>query len=86
MRWPDGLAEQVDKVAGPRGRSGFVVAAVQAALNGPAVPAAAEPPKREVSSGPVPRVRDDKCPEGFKPRPANPERCFNCGRHAAFHR
>jgi hypothetical protein len=67
-------------------RSGFVVAAVQAALDGAAAPPVAEPPQQETGPRAAPPVLNDKCPEGFKPRPGNSQRCFNCGRHAAFHR
>lgn len=58
MRRPEGLAEQVDAVAGERGRSGFVVAAVQAALNGERVLPGADKPKPQAVAGAAPRVGD----------------------------
>lgn len=81
MRWPVGLAEQVEKVAGPRGRSGFVVAAVQAALNGAAVPAVVETPASEASSATVRHA----CGH-FTTRPGNALRCFHCGERLRDHR
>jgi hypothetical protein len=50
MRWPEGLAEQVDAAAGERGRSGFVVAA----LNGERVLPVADKPKPQAVAGAAP--------------------------------
>jgi hypothetical protein len=81
MRWPEGLTEQVDAVAGPGGRTEFVVAAVYAALERDAVPSVGEPPKQETS----PSTAQPRACESFKPRPGNALRCFTCGERYGDH-
>lgn len=59
MRWPAWLVAAVDEVAGPRGRSRFVVAAVQQALvsgNGKAPCAVVSPPEGLVSAAASPAL------------------------------
>jgi hypothetical protein len=89
MRWPEGLAEQVDAVAGSGGRSGFVVAAVQAALDRAAVPAVAELPKAQAVAGTAPRVGDAcrRCGSSTE-YAADPRRTLTCtcGHRFAEHR
>jgi hypothetical protein len=89
MRWPEGLTEQVDAVAGPGGRTEFVVAAVYAALDGTPGPAVVEPPKREpapdLSSAAEVAVPPVRACGSFKPRPGNALRCFTCGQRKGDH-
>jgi hypothetical protein len=81
MRWPEGLAERVDVVAGPGGRTDFVVAAVYAALDGTPASVVVEAPKVEATSGTEPSGACDS----FKPRPGNALRCFTCGQRLGDH-
>ena len=82
MRWPEGLAERVDEVAGPGGRTDFVVAAVYAALDGTPASVVVEAPKREATAA---TALSSAC-GSFKPRPGNALRCFNCGQRMSDHR
>jgi hypothetical protein len=81
MRWPEGLAEQVDVVAGPGGRTDFVVAAVYAALDGTPASVVVEAPKRGATAA---NASSRAC-GSFKPRPGNALRCFTCGERLGDH-
>lgn len=65
-------------------------AAIRAYVGEPAVTAVVSSPRPSEPARVEPeapaRTEDRACVDGFKPRRDNPQRCFNCGRHQAFHR